>query len=261
MTEGADIGTLLASLPLWAFAGVLLLCRIGCACTLLPGVGEMELPMMVRAGFVLVFAALMLPVLGPTMPPVPDDIAGLVAMIAAEIVTGFWIGWLARMMLLAMPMAGQIIAAAIGMTSVLQPDAMLGAGASALSRMMGLAAPVLVLASGLYVAPIEALAGSYRLVAPGTVLPVGDTVSAYVSAMGEAFTVALRLAAPFLMAAVLYHVALGLISRLVPQLQTYFAAMPGQIIGGLLLLGVLASAMAATWSAAARDAFSSLPGL
>ena len=261
MTDAGDVAALLASLPLWAFASMMLVCRIGCACMLLPGIGEMEVPMTIRAGFVVALTALLLPVLAPEMPPVPADTPRLAGMILAEVVTGLWLGWLTRMILLALPMAGQIIASTIGMTSVLQPDAMLGAGASALSRMFGLAAPLLVLASGLHVYPMAALVGSYRLVHPGTFLPVADTVTAYVSALVDAFGLGLRLAAPFLMAGVLFHCGIGLIGRLVPQLQTYFAAMPGQILGGLLLLGLLASAMTSSWMSAAQDSFAGLPGL
>ncbi len=261
MNAGAEELALLTSLPGWAFAAVLLLSRVGSACMLLPGIGEMEVPMTVRAGFVLVLVALLLPVLLADMPATPDDIAELVAMVAAEVFNGLWLGWLARMILLALPMAGQTIAGAIGMTSVLQPDAMLGAGASALQRLFGLIAPLLVLGSDLLGMPLAALIGSYRLVAAGKILPAGDTVNAYVGALAEAFALGFQLAAPFLMAAVLFHVSLGLLGRLVPSLQTYFVAAPGQILGGLLLLGLLGSAMVGVWMRAAETSFAALPGL
>ena len=62
---------LLAELPAWGFGLVLVICRIGAACMLLPGIGEAELPGTVRAGFVLALTALLLPVLAPLLPPVP----------------------------------------------------------------------------------------------------------------------------------------------------------------------------------------------
>jgi flagellar biosynthetic protein FliR len=261
VTQGAAELGMLQDLPAWAFAAILLIARIGSACMLLPGIGEMEVPMMVRAGFVLALTALLLPSLGPDMPPIPDAVPRLVAMVAAEILCGIWLGWLARMIVLGLPMAGQIIAGAIGLTSVLQPDAMLGAGSSALQRLFGLAAPLLVLGSGLHALPLQALTGSYSLIHAGEFLPAGDTTSAYVGALAAAFGLGFRLAAPFLMAAVLFHVSLAILGRLVPSLQTYFVASPGQILGGLLLLGLLSTAMIAVWSEAARDLFAALPGL
>ncbi len=252
---------LLESLPNWAFAGMLLVARIGTACMLLPGIGEAELPMTLRAAFVVVFAALLLPILGPMMPPAPTDLLHLAAMVLAEIVTGLWLGWLARLILHALPIAGQLIATSIGMTNVLQPDQTLGAGASALSRMMGLVAPLLVMVTGLHALPLAAVVGSYDLIAPGTLLPVGDSVETYVRAVGEAFALGLRLASPFLLAGVLFQMAIGLAARLVPQLQVYFAAMPGQILTGLGLLGIMATALAGNWLEAARGLLAVLPGL
>lgn len=252
---------LLADLPVWAFAAMLIVSRVGSACMLLPGIGEAEVPMTVRAGFVIVFTSLLLPVLLAQMPQAPAGLMELAGMLLAEVVTGLWLGWLARLILLALPMAGQTIATAIGLTNIFAPDAMLGAGASALSRLFGLAAPVLVLASGLHALPLGAVIGSYDLIKPGHLLPAGDTAQAYVAALGEAFGLALRLSAPFLMAAVLFHVAMGLLGRLVPQLQTYFAAAPGQILGGLLLLGLLATGISQLWLEMARGGFTSLPGL
>ena len=261
MNDGAAAAELLAQLPGWAFAAMLLVARLGSACMLMPGIGEAELPMTVRAGFVLVLTILLLPVLAPDMPAVPPDVPTIMMMLIGEIVTGLWLGWLTRMILMALPMAGQIIAGAIGMTNVLQPDAFLGSGAAALSRLLGLAAPVLVLASGLYLYPLAALVGSYRLIPAGHMLPAGETTTAVVSALSVAFGLALRLAAPFLMASILFHGAFGVLGRLVPHLQTYFVAMPGQIIGGLVLFGLLSAVMTSTWMSAAHDAFIALPGL
>lgn len=261
MTQQAVALAMLADLPGWAFAAVLVIARIGCACMMLPGIGESELPMTVRAGFVLAFAALVLPALQPLMPTMPQDVPRLAVMVLAEITAGLWLGWLARLIVLAPAMAGQIIAGAIGMTNVIQPDPTLGPSTAALSRLLGLAAPVIVLASGLYAYPLAAVIGSYRLVQPGQFLPVGDTVDSVISAVSTVFGLGVRLAAPFLMASVLFHGAMGLIGRLVPHLQTHFATVPGQIVGGVLLLALLSGAMIAVWTDAAHDGLAALPGL
>jgi flagellar biosynthetic protein FliR len=256
-----DPALLLASLPAWAFAAVLLLARVGAACSLLPGIGEAELPATVRLLFVCAFSVLIFPGVMPLMPAVPADVPHILLMVAAELFTGLWLGWLTRLIMMALPMAGQMVAMAIGATNVLQPDAMLGAGASALSRLFGLAAPVLILAAGLHGWTLTALAGTYRLVPPGQFLPIADTTATVVTAVGEAFALALRLAGPFLMAALLFHVSIGLVARLVPQLQIYFAAAPGQIAAGLALLAVAMLAISGTWLEVVRGSLAALPGL
>jgi flagellar biosynthetic protein FliR len=80
-----------------------------------------------------------------------------------------------------------------------------------------------------------------------------------VRAVGGHFTLALRLASPFLLTGLVWQVGLGLMSRLVPQMQIYFAALPGQVLGGLALLAVLAGGVAEVWLRAVADAFGHLP--
>ncbi len=252
---------MLAQLPHWAFAVALLIARVGCACMLLPGVGEAELPGTLRAGFVLALVAVLLAGLAPDVPALPGDVARLAGMIGAEIVTGLWLGWLSRLVLLALPMAGQIISSVTGLTNVLQPDPTLGPQTAALSRALGLVAPVLVLATGLYRLPIAALAGSYRVIPPGTPLPAADTAAQVTAAVGAAFALALRLAAPFVLAGIVWHVGMGLLARLVPRLQIFFAAAPGQILGGIALLGLLGTTLLTAWHTTARAVLSALPGL
>ncbi len=252
---------LLRALPQWAFGAALVLARAGCACMMLPVIGEAELPATIRAGFAVALTVLLLPVLLPILPAAPSQPLRVAAMVGAEVVTGLWLGWLARLVLLALPVAGQVAALLIGMSSVLQPDPALGASTAALGRLMSIAAPVLVLASGLYALPLMALSGSYAVIAPGALLPAADTALGVVAAVAAMFALAVRLVAPFLLASLGWHVAQALLGRLVPHLQLMSLAAPAQMLWGLLLLGLLATALLATWQDRAAALFSVLPGL
>ena len=253
------VGTsaLLAALPAWAFAFMLVLCRCGAAVMLMPGLGEAEPPASLRVGLTLGLVVLVLPGVGVVT---PVDPWGMASMVGCELLCGGVLGWLARCITLSLPMAGQIISFMLGLTSVVVPDPELGQ-ASALMRLFALAAPVLVLGTGLWAMPVAALAGSYSLVPVGHLISVSDGVDAAVSAVGASFGLAMRLAAPFVIASIVWQAALGMLSRLIPQLQIYFAAMPGQIIGGLALLAVLATGISEVWLESVRDTFNTLPGL
>lgn len=258
MTE-AD--ALLAELPRWAFGFALVLARVGACVMLLPGLGEMGIPQTVRAGLVLALVFLLLPTLLGALPPQPQHLAVLATMLLAELISGATLGWLARLVVLALPMAGHIISHMLGLSNVLQPDPELGGQSSALERLLGVTATALVMISGLYALPIMALAGSYRLVPPGGVGFGADGPGAVVGALSGAFALALQLATPFVLVGIVSQIALGLLGRLVPRLQVYFIAMPGQILGGLFLLGLLAAVMLGAWQDHLRDAWSRLPGL
>jgi flagellar biosynthesis protein FliR len=236
----ADDAAFLAQLPAWAFGFILVLARVGCACMLLPGIGEVQLPSTVRAGFAAMLAFVLLPVLAPQLPAVPDDAVRALGMVGAEVVTGLWFGWLVRLLLMSMPICGQIVASVLGQTNVLQPDPALGPQTAALSQLFAMATVVLVLETGLHTLPFTALAGSYDVIPAGKLLPAADTADQVTRALADAFALALRLASPFVLASLIWQTGLGILSRLVPQLHVFFAAMPGQILAGILLLALLA---------------------
>jgi len=252
---------LIDGLPSLAFAFVLVLARTAGVVMLLPGLAETGVPKMVRAGVAGALALLLTPIVAPLVPPAPAAPATAVAMILAELLVGVWLGFLARVLVLALPMAGQILATLLGLSSVLQPDPEMGPQTTALARLFALAAPAIVLASGLYALPIEVLAGSYRLIAPGGILPSGVGAQSVARAVAVGFGLALRLCAPVLLASIVWTAAAGLLARAAPRVHIYFLAMPAQILGGLALLAALSGAILMAWQDAVRVGFEALPGL
>lgn len=123
-----------------------------------------------------------------------------------------------------------------------------------------MAAPLIILSTGLYQMPLTALGGLYQLVPPGALLPAADTTQSAVEMVTRGFDLALRLSAPFVLAAVAWNLATGLVARLVPRPQVYFAALPGQLLGGFLMLLFLTGTVMAAWGGAARSWFAVLPG-
>ncbi len=252
------LAAFLAHLPQGVFALLLVFARVAGAVMLLPGFGEQQLPAMVRLPIALALAVLLAPVLGP-MPKLPAAPLDLARLLAAETATGLWLGFLARTLALALPAAGSLAAGALGLANVLQPDSELGPGASALAAGLQRAVPALVLAANLHVPLLEALRRSYNLVPIDHVLPAAS-LGTVLPAVAAAFALTLRLAAPFLFAGLAWSAVLGLAARLVPRLQIYFAALPGQVLAGLLLLAGLAPLMLGLWTHAMAHAFALLAG-
>lgn len=252
---------LLTGLPDLAFGFMLVLCRVSAAVMVLPGFGETEVPVVLRVGLAVGITLLIFPGVEAMMPASGGAALHDLAMIGSELACGLLLGWLARLMTLSLPIAGQIISTMIGLASVLQPDPELGSQTTGVSRVLALAAPVLILSSGLYAMPLGALAGSYRLVPPGTLLSVGDAAQSVAVETEGCFPLALRLAAPLILAGFVWQVMLGLLAKLVPSLQVYGLSLPGQVLGGLLLLALLIVPMLAVWMQAMQTSFAGLPGL
>ena len=252
---------MLAAAPGLGFAFMLVLARSAAAIMLAPGLGEAEPPAMVRAGLAMAVALLLLPSVSAQVSAPPDSPLRAAGMIGAELVAGGLLGWLARLPSLALGAAGAVMSYMLGLSSVVQTDPALGGQSAALGRLFGLAAPVLILSSGLYALPLTALAGSYQILPPGSIIPAGPAAESVVDAVLASFGLAIRLATPFILASVVFQAALGVLGRLVPKLQLASGAVPGQILGGLAMLALVAAALLATWDEAVREAWAHLPGL
>jgi flagellar biosynthetic protein FliR len=257
----AELAELPALLPAWTFAFLLLACRIGAAVMTLPAFGEAEVPVTVKAAIALAFAGVLWPALSPGLPPPPADAARAMLLVVTECLIGLWIGGLARMIVLALPIAAQFVGFLLGLSSAVLFDPAFGATGTALSRLLGLGAIVLLFATGMHALPLAALAGSYAVLPAGAPFPAEAAAEAAVAMLAASFGLAFQLAGPFVLAGIVFQLALGVMSRIVPQMQVYFVAMPAQIIGGLALMAALAGALLGAWTEAARALFTDLPGL
>jgi flagellar biosynthetic protein FliR len=154
---------------------------------------------------------------------------------------------MARLFMLALPLAGQVISYQIGLSSVITPDLELGAESTLLSSVFGMFATTLILVTGLYALPLQALAASYHLLPVGLGLPAGGVLQIAERLTARSFELSIQLAMPFLVAGLLWQTGLGIISKLVPQLQIFLVALPGQTLGGIFLLALLGGAIAQAW--------------
>jgi flagellar biosynthetic protein FliR len=244
----------------WAPPFTLVLARVGAAMALLPGLGEAVAPVVVRVGLALGITILLIPELQPMIPPIPVAGLSMGLMVASEVVTGLWFGWVTRMIVLALPICAQFIGYLIGLSSVLQPDPELGAQSGALGKLFEMGAPVLLLMSGLYRLPLIALAGLFHLIPAGHILPIADSTEVVIRAAGTSFELALQLASPFVVIGIVWHLAMGLVARIVSRMQIYFVSVPGQILAGIALLMITGSAIILAWQDEVQAFFMLLPG-
>jgi flagellar biosynthetic protein FliR len=100
---------------------------------------------------------------------------------------------------------------------------------------------------------IAALNDSYALFAPGSVPLMGDMASLTTQTIASAFKIGVQLAAPFLVFGMLFNIGLGVLSRLMPQMQVYFIGLPLSILLGLIILAVALGAMMATYLGSIAD--------
>ncbi|MDP1716562.1 MAG: flagellar biosynthetic protein FliR, partial [Burkholderiales bacterium] len=112
-----------------------------------------------------------------------------------------------------------------------------------ISSFLSLLAVTLIFATGLDHLLIAAMRDSYEIFSPGAALPIGDFTQMIIKIMSAAFRLGLQLAAPFLVFGLIFYLGIGILSRLMPQIQIFFIAMPANIGLGLVLMMLLLGGM------------------
>ncbi len=233
----------LAFLPAYAAAFMLVFARIGTMVMLLPGLGEMSMPVRVRLTVALVLSALFLPLHRNAYAIDLKDFGPVLLMLGHEIVIGAILGLVARLSISALQVAGAVIAQQMGLGFVTAIDPALGQQNVIVGNFLAMLGLTLIFATDLHYLVIAALNDSYRIFAPGASIMVGDVAKLMTDTVAGAFKVGIQLSAPFLVFGLLFNLGLGILSRLMPQMQVFFVGLPLSILLGLLILLVVVGAM------------------
>jgi flagellar biosynthetic protein FliR len=107
-----------------------------------------------------------------------------------------------------------------------------------------------------------AIVDSYSVFVPGATLPIGDFSDTAARVLGHSFAVAMQIAAPFIVMGMLFYLGLGLLARLMPQVQVFFIAIPIQLFLGFLVMAATLSAGMMWFLGSFQNTFQSilLPG-
>ena len=101
------------------------------------------------------------------------------------------------------------------------------------------------------------IANSWQISVDGPALP-GLFKKIGLEIVAASFRIGIQLAAPFIAFGILFNIGLGVLSRLMPQMQVFFIGLPLSILLGLLLLVMVLGAMMGTFTSFLRDVLTQL---
>lgn len=229
------------------YAYALIFARIGAAMMVLPGFGEVFVPPRVRLAFALLLSAAMLPALPDPPPPMPPMVFQLIAPLASEIIVGLFFGIFARVLVAAVETAGMIVSFQMSLSNAMAFNPAMATQGSIVGSFLSVAALVVIFTSNSHHMLIGALADTYHLVPIGGPPPLADMADMMARIVAEAFAIGLRLAAPFVLIGLVFNTALGVLARLMPQVQIFFVGIPLQLIGGLALMFAVLAGLLGYW--------------
>lgn len=219
--------------------------RIGALMALIPGFGERMIAGRVRLGLAMAFTAVVAPAVAVGLPPPPADLSGFLFLLFAETLNGLALGFMIRLWLMAIEMAGGLAAQSGSLSQMFGTS---GEPMPAMSHLLTSAALALAMIGGLHVRLAAGLILSYDALPPGR-FPAADLMRDWsLSGITAAVALAFQLAAPFVIAALIYNVALGAMNRAMPALMVSLIGAPALSAGTLIMLLLAAPLMLGLWS-------------
>lgn len=204
--------------------------RIGTAMMLFPGIGDTYTPLRVRLFMGLGITLVLFPVLSPVMPQEIPGTYEFFMLLMREFVVGAFIGTAARILLMALDTAGMIISLQAGLSNAQLFNPALATQGSIIGAFLVITGSMLIFVTDLHHLLIYGLVNSYELF-PVASVPEYSTMAEFITkAVGTAFYTGVRVAAPFLVITLLLYIGMGVLARLMPQVQVFLLAIPVQIM-------------------------------
>ena len=222
-------------LPALAAAFMLVFARIGAMVMLLPGLGESNIPVRIKLAIALLLTLIILPLHRAAYHVDMQSMTPLMVLMVHEIVIGVVLGATARVTLAALQVAGSVIAQQMGLGFVTAVDPTQGQQGLLIGNFLTLLGITLLFATDSHHLVIAALNDSYAIFSPGETMPSGDVAALATRAFAAAFKIGMQLSAPFLVFGLVFNIGLGVLARLMPQMQVYFVGVPLSILAGFLI--------------------------
>ena len=223
---------------------ILTMMRVSIVMFMLPIFSTNNIPIPVKAAVTLVFSLGVWPNLsvdGVTMPAHPFDV-GL--MLLGEVVLGLVLGMIVNFLFMGIQAGGELLGFQMGFTMINFADPMTGnqTGATAFFLWMVSLLAFLSLDGHLYM--IKGFAASFQLVPPGGLLLGENLLRQVLHLAAQLFVLALKIAAPVMVALFMVEVALALVARISPQVHIMEFGFPVKIGVGFFFVGLLLVVMA-----------------
>ena len=234
-------GTLLNP-AVWAFTEIkvlvwlLTMVRMTGLLATMPGFGSARVPLVMRAGLVVLLALVIAPLV-PQPKVFPNGIYDLVGIMDTELAAGLLMGLCVAWIIDTVAFAGQLMDTQMGYSFVQFLDPVSAHPVSISGSLLVQVTMVFILVSGLHHQMILALVESYRILPIGQGLPMKPLV--IVVQVGLIMVRGFQLAFPVLLTLFLIDVMEGISGKFMPQLQLIQLSFPIKISIGILVLGVV----------------------
>jgi flagellar biosynthetic protein FliR len=177
----------------------------------------------------------------PGLPPVPAISPGSwtgILIVAQQILIGVLMGLTLRIVFAAVDVAGEMIGLQMGLSFAVFYDPQSSGQTPVLGEFLSLLTTLIFLAMNGHLLTISVLAESFHLLPIGTTPMSAPGLAAAVSWAAVLFSAGVLLSLPVVAALLIANIAMGVLSRVAPQLNLFAVGFPVTIVSGFAVLTI-----------------------
>jgi flagellar biosynthetic protein FliR len=238
---------------------LIVFCRVGACFMVLPGISSERVPIRLRLFIAIAVALAVTPfVYAELRPAVASEASELLVMLVTETLAGLLLGFLVRILFLALEFAAVSMANFAGYGSAFSHAIEGNDPVTPFSSFVTLPAVALFFVTDQHINVIHMLQNSYGVLKVGLAFAAPPDLLMIVTALGSAFKLTLQLSAALVVYSLMVNLAFGFLNKMVPQIPSYFVSTPFVVLGGLVILLQIDKTMLEIFSSLVTQAIAGL---
>lgn len=215
---------------------MLVFLRIGTVFMLMPGFAAAYVNTQLRLILALAVTIILHPIIAPMLPPQPPSFALELQYMINEISIGIFLGIIMQILFFALNFAGSIASQSIGFANAQLFDPAFQGQSMLIESFLSVVALTFIFVTDIHHLMIGALVDSYQMFSATQPILWSDMADNLSQTINQSFVFGFKLGSPFIAFTIIFYSCMGLISRLMPQLNIFFLSLPLQIYIGLGVL-------------------------
>lgn len=201
--------------------------------------GRTDIPALIKAGMTMVLAVAVFSLTDPVQPAVPTTVIEFAVRALLELALGYLVAVLVHFFFYVVLQAGQMIDAQMGMNMSETYDPTMGTNTSMTGTMLNIMMVLIFFTAGGHITLLRILLGSGEIIPFGTV-SFGTAAATYVLEMfASCVVLALKLCMPILAAELLGQLGMGILMKVIPQINVFAINFELKIILGMAMVLLL----------------------
>jgi flagellar biosynthetic protein FliR len=238
---------------------VMVLVRVAAVLSAIPVVGGLSIPNLIKVWLAVAVALALVPVVAPTAASLDPWSMGV--GLAGEAAIGLAIGLAVRIIFAAVDVGAELAGLQMGFGVAMVFDPASGRQVSLIGQLYGVLTMLVFFAINGHHVVLYALAESFRLVPSLGFYPSAGMMDGLMRLTAGMFSTGLQIALPVVAALLLANAALGILGRVVPQMNVLLMSFPVTMGVGLLVVGASLSLCVGLFADHVRTLDGTLSGL